>query len=89
MVSILLILFQLGLTHPLASIVAKGHVVLPKSVTPARIESNLKAAQLDASDVEKLDSLAASGKQHRFIKPAWRECSRHCVRIDVLLRAHN
>ncbi|KAG9087623.1 hypothetical protein FS749_002793, partial [Ceratobasidium sp. UAMH 11750] len=51
--------------------VAKGHIVLPKSVTPERIESNLKAAPLDASDLEKLDSLAASGKQQRFIKPAW------------------
>ncbi|KAF8605072.1 Aldo/keto reductase [Ceratobasidium sp. AG-I] len=51
--------------------VAKGHIVLPKSVTPARIESNLKAATLDTSDVEKLDSLAASGKQQRFVKPAW------------------
>lgn len=51
--------------------VAKGHVVLPKSVTPERIEANLKAAALDAADVEKLDSLAASGKQQRFIKPAW------------------
>ncbi|QRW05233.1 aldo/keto reductase family protein [Ceratobasidium sp. AG-Ba] len=51
--------------------VAKGHIVLPKSVTPERIDSNLKAAPLDASDVEKLDSLAAAGKQQRFIKPAW------------------
>ncbi|KAG8699714.1 hypothetical protein FRC09_006444 [Ceratobasidium sp. 395] len=51
--------------------VSKGHIVLPKSVTPERIEANLKAAPLDASDLEKLDSLAASGKQQRFIKPAW------------------
>ncbi|CAE6431134.1 unnamed protein product [Rhizoctonia solani] len=51
--------------------IAKGHVVLPKSVTPERIESNLKYAVLDAADVEKLDSLAASGKQQRFVKPAW------------------
>ncbi|CAE6482942.1 unnamed protein product [Rhizoctonia solani] len=51
--------------------IAKGHVVLPKSVTPERIESNLKYAELDTSDVEKLDSLAASGKQQRFVKPAW------------------
>lgn len=63
-----------GTTAPAVLIgyhVAKGHIVLPKSVTPARIESNLKAAALDASDVEKLDSLAASGKQQRFVKPAW------------------
>jgi glycerol 2-dehydrogenase (NADP+) len=53
--------------------VAKGHVVLPKSVTPARIEANLQVVHLDASDVEKLDALAASGKQQRFVKPAWRE----------------
>ncbi|KAB5594244.1 Aldo/keto reductase [Ceratobasidium theobromae] len=50
---------------------AAGHVVLPKSVTPARIEANLKVVKLDGSDVEKLDSLAASGKQKRFIMPPW------------------
>lgn len=63
----------LGADRLILFLVAKGHVVLPKSVTPERIEANLKAAALDAADVEKLDSLAASGKQQRFIKPAWRK----------------
>ena len=52
--------------------VAKGYVVLPKSVTPARIASNMKGA-LAASkaftkeDIEKLDGVAASGKQKRYV----------------------
>ena len=54
----------------------KGCVVLPKSVTPSRIEANLTGfvnalAKLDDSDVEKLDGVAASGKQRRFIMPPW------------------
>jgi len=51
--------------------VAKGFVVLPKSVTPARIASNMDYASLDTSDVERLDGLAAAGKQRRFIRPPW------------------
>lgn len=53
-------------------LVAKGIVVLPKSVTPARIASNFNGAitaatKLGAPDIEKLDSLAASGKQRRLV----------------------
>lgn len=45
-------------------------MVLPKSVTPTRIASNMKGAitaarKLDRSDMEKLDGVAASGKQKR------------------------
>lgn len=52
--------------------VAKGFVVLPKSVTPARIASNLTGAltaskKLDKADIEQLDGLAAAGKQKRFV----------------------
>ncbi|EGO04066.1 hypothetical protein SERLA73DRAFT_175801 [Serpula lacrymans var. lacrymans S7.3] len=58
----------------LGYILAKGMVVLPKSVTPSRIESNLKGALgasqvLTQEDIEKLDSVAASGKQKRFLLP--------------------
>ncbi|KAF8964918.1 NADP-dependent oxidoreductase domain-containing protein [Flammula alnicola] len=64
----------------LGYLLAKGIVVLPKSVTPARISSNFTGAlaaaeKLDAADVEKLDGRAASGKQKRFITPPW--CTYH------------
>ncbi|PPQ69216.1 hypothetical protein CVT24_000013 [Panaeolus cyanescens] len=60
----------------LGYLIAKGIVVLPKSVTPARIASNfngaIKAATtLRSADIEKLDALAAGGKQRRFITPPW------------------
>jgi len=46
--------------------------VLPKSVTPARIETNFTgalsaAAKLDAADIKELDGLAAAGKQKRCV----------------------
>ena len=51
-------------------------MALPKSVTPSRIDANLTGfidalGKLDESDVEKLDGVAASGKQKRFIMPPW------------------
>jgi glycerol 2-dehydrogenase (NADP+) len=53
-------------------LVAKGIVVLPKSITPARIISNFTGAiaaanklRFDATDLQTLDNLAASGKQKR------------------------
>ncbi|KJA17611.1 hypothetical protein HYPSUDRAFT_170377 [Hypholoma sublateritium FD-334 SS-4] len=60
----------------LGYLIAKGIVVLPKSVTPARIASNFTGAlagaeKLDTLDIEKLDGLAANGKQKRFITPPW------------------
>jgi len=60
----------------LGYLVAKEIVTLPKSVTPARIKSNfvgtLEAAKkLTKEDVERLDGLAAAGKQKRFITPPW------------------
>lgn len=63
-------------SHPPPSffvkIVAKGMVVLPKSVTPSRITANLAGAvkgfkTLTKADIERLDGLAAAGKQKRFV----------------------
>lgn len=49
---------------------AKGIVILPKSVTPARITSNLTGAlaaaeKLTKDDVATLDGVAPGGKQKR------------------------
>ncbi|KIJ59960.1 hypothetical protein HYDPIDRAFT_32690 [Hydnomerulius pinastri MD-312] len=60
----------------LAYLLAKDVVVLPKSVTPARIESNFTGAlagysKLTPEDVAKLDGVAAGGKQKRLIMPPW------------------
>ena len=51
-------------------------MVLAKSVTPSHTDANLTGfidalGKLDDSDVEKLDGVAASGKQKRFILPPW------------------
>jgi glycerol 2-dehydrogenase (NADP+) len=52
--------------------VSRGIVVLPKSVTPARIESNLQFTKLDKEDIEELDKLAdEGGKQQRITSPPW------------------
>ncbi|THH09677.1 hypothetical protein EW145_g1850 [Phellinidium pouzarii] len=60
----------------LAYLVKKDIVILPKSVTPTRIASNLFGTlavlpKLDAADIEKLDGVAPGGKQKRFIMPPW------------------
>jgi len=60
----------------LGYLLAKGMVVLPKSVTPSRITANLAGAikglkTLTKADVERLDGLAAAGKQKRLITPPW------------------
>lgn len=50
----------------------RGIVVLPKSVTPARIEKNLKIVDLDNEDVEALNKFAKdNGKLKRFCNPPW------------------
>ena len=53
-------------------LVAKGMIVLPKSVNPVRITSNFTGAlaaaeklRSDVTDLKTLDGLAASGKQKR------------------------
>jgi len=60
----------------LGYLLAKDVVVLPKSVTPARIEGNFTGAlaaysKLTSGDVAKLDGVAAGGKQRRLLTPAW------------------
>ena len=60
----------------LGYLVAKNIVTLPKSVTPARIKANIDGAlaaakKLTPEDIEKLDGVAASGKQVRLIQPPW------------------
>lgn len=50
--------------------VSRGVVVLPKSVTPSRIESNLKIVELDSEDMKKLNKLVET-KRTRFVKPSW------------------
>ncbi|KAF9225621.1 Aldo/keto reductase [Gyrodon lividus] len=68
-----------GLKTPdilLGYLLAKDIVVLPKSVTPARIEANFTGAlaayrKLTGEDVAKLDGVAAGGKQKRLIMPPW------------------
>ncbi|KAK4506890.1 hypothetical protein PRZ48_000623 [Zasmidium cellare] len=47
----------------------KGHVVLPKSVTPSRIEENLKTVKLDSSDLEALDSIHKKKGLTRYVYP--------------------
>lgn len=60
------------------NVVALGTVVLPKSVTPKRIDANIKESlkvkkQLDGDqeELKRLNAIAPGGKQHRFIKPPW------------------
>jgi glycerol 2-dehydrogenase (NADP+) len=55
----------------LSYLVGRGIVVLPKSVTPSRIEDNMKIIDLSDDEMKTLNELAASGKQHRFVKPDW------------------
>ncbi|KAH7909604.1 NADP-dependent oxidoreductase domain-containing protein [Hygrophoropsis aurantiaca] len=60
----------------LGYLLAKDVVVLPKSVTPARIASNFTGAlaalqKLTPADVALLDGVAAGGKQKRLIMPPW------------------
>ncbi|GAA5995279.1 uncharacterized protein JCM10292_005074 [Rhodotorula paludigena] len=47
----------------------RGIVVLPKSVSASRIESNLKLITLDDEDMDRLNSMAAKGKQQRVNTP--------------------
>lgn len=49
----------------------RGVCVLPKSVTPARIQQNLKLVKLSEEDM-KFISQMNGGKVHRFVKPDWR-----------------
>lgn len=60
----------------LGYLLAKDIVILPKSVTPTRILSNIKGAisaaeKLTKEEIAQLDNVAASGKQKRLIMPPW------------------
>lgn len=51
--------------------VSIGHVVLPKSVTPQRIEDNLKTVQLDSDDLAALAAIHKEKGITRFVYPAF------------------
>ncbi|CAD6580212.1 MAG: hypothetical protein TREMPRED_002690 [Tremellales sp. Tagirdzhanova-0007] len=51
--------------------VNRGVIVLPKSVTPSRIEANLKVIKLNQEDMAQLDNMAEGGKQQRVNTPPW------------------
>lgn len=44
--------------------IARGCVVLPKSVTPSRIDSNLEYVALDSEDVKEITGITNGGKEH-------------------------
>lgn len=48
--------------------IAKGSAVLPKSVTPSRIEENRKIVKLSSEDVASLDEISKGGVR-RFVYP--------------------
>ena len=48
--------------------IARGNSVIPKSVTPSRIEENLKTVALDATDLEELAAISKNGVK-RYIYP--------------------
>lgn len=49
-------------------------LVLPKSVNPKRIASNLNIIDLSKEDIEALNHLADGDKQKRFCNPPWVSC---------------
>ncbi|KAL9089119.1 MAG: hypothetical protein Q9165_005932 [Trypethelium subeluteriae] len=51
--------------------VARGLVVLAKSVTPSRIEDNRNVIKLDAADVAALDKISKSKGITRYVYPAF------------------
>jgi glycerol 2-dehydrogenase (NADP+) len=61
---------QAVLTSPF-HLVSKGHVVLPKSVTPSRIEENLKIITLDTADMESLENIHKVKCTKRYVYPAF------------------
>nr|POE46870.1 d-galacturonate reductase [Quercus suber] len=51
--------------------VSRGIVVLPKSVTPTRIEENIKTIKFDDDDLKALESIHKKKGVTRFINPAF------------------
>jgi diketogulonate reductase-like aldo/keto reductase len=63
---------QTGQEFTLKALFCPCLTVLPKSVTPSRIEKNLKIVDLDKEDIEALNKFAKdSGKLKRFCNPPW------------------
>ncbi|KAF8691877.1 reductase, partial [Rhizoctonia solani] len=50
--------------------VQRGTIVLPKSVTPSRVEENLHIFKLPEEQFEKLEKAAASHPPHRVVDPS-------------------
>lgn len=51
--------------------VNEGRVVLPKSVTPARIKTNAEWVKIDSADLATLDKLSEVYGLKRVVKPDW------------------
>lgn len=51
--------------------IKRNYVVLPKSVTPSRIISNLKEFDLSSEDVERIHQLSRIHGEKRIISPDW------------------
>ena len=51
--------------------VAQGHSVIPKSVTPSRIEENMQIIELDSSDMDALTKISKTKGTTRFVYPAF------------------
>jgi hypothetical protein len=60
-------------------------VVLPKSVTPSRIEENLKVVRLDTEDMELLEKIHKVKCTTRYVYPAFGVSQARCFRT---LRLH-
>lgn len=50
-------------------LVARGNSVIPKSVTPSRIEENMRIIKLDSSDIKGLDHISQTKPPNRFVYP--------------------
>lgn len=51
--------------------IKRGYVVLPKSVTPSRIKSNLQTLDLEDEDFEKINKLHVEKGEKRVNDPEW------------------
>lgn len=59
------------LIYSVCPTVARGSSVIPKSVTPSRIEENMKLIKLDSDDVKALDNISKTHPPNRFVYPAF------------------
>lgn len=65
--------------------VAQGHSVLAKSVTPSRIEENLKVIDLDKSDLDALSKISKEKGFTRYVYPAF---GVSCPRDALIVRSN-